>query len=467
MRLTDRAPRRVTSVLIRDVRRLENLERAWNVIQRNGRASKSESVKSEIEAFAQDAPNKIRALQRKLSRKTFKFAPAKGIRIPKLDSRGKKTGKFRPIVLAPVESRIVQRAVLNVLLKIPGLRPYIKTPFSFGGIRGERGTQKERKERSESLSAVPAAIQAVLDEMSNGARFVATADIRSFFTRIPKDAVTKIVSDVIQDEEMMALFRDAIDVELSNMAQLRDKAKDFPIEDIGVAQGNSLSPLLGNIILADFDRRMNEGDCRCIRYIDDFIILAPSKRAANARLRKATKMLAKLAMELSPEKSSKGGSSIDEGFDFLGINICPGAIRPGSKAQAKILNAVQATFEESLKAMRNVRHGQPFDKSLSLTSILKRVDGMIDGWGKHYWFCNDKQIFANLDRKFSELISRYLGEYARIRHETPKEKHQMLLGVSELQNIPREPFTYPKRAKTGVVSPIGLVSAFGHAKIGQ
>ena len=77
------------------------------------------------------------------------------------------------------------------------------------------------------------------------------------------------------------VFREAIDVELSNMAQLRDKAVDFPIENIGVAQGNSLSPLLGNIILADFDRVMNEGDCRCVRYIDDFIILAPSKKAAS------------------------------------------------------------------------------------------------------------------------------------------------------------------------------------------
>lgn len=437
------------------------------MIHRNGRASKSESVKSEIEAFAQDAPNKLRSLKGKLSRKSFRFMPAKGIQIPKLDSQGNKTGKFRPIVLAPVESRIVQRAILNVLLDIPGLQPYIKTPFSFGGIKGERGTQEGRKERNESISAVPAAIRAVLDEVGKGARFVATADIRSFFTRISKDAVAQIVSDSVQDDELMVLFRDAINVELFNMAQLQNKAQDFPIEDVGVAQGNSLSPLLGNIILADFDRQMNEGDCRCIRYIDDFIILAPSKKAAAARLRKAKEILLNLKMELSPEKSSKGGICIDEGFDFLGINVCPGAIRPGSKAQAKILNSVHATFDESLKAMRNVQHGQPFDRLFSLTSTLKRVDGMIDGWGKHYWFCNDKQIFENLDRKFSELITRYLGVYARIRTETAKEKHQMLLGVSELQNIPREPFIYPKRAKTGVVRPIGFVSALEHAKIGQ
>jgi len=417
------------------------------VIQRNGRTSNSENVRLELEAFAKEAPTKLRSLKGQLACGSFKFAPAKGVPIPKLDEKGKKTGKSRPIVLAPVESRIVQRAILNVLLEVPTLKPFIQTPYSFGGIRGERASQKDKVARSDSVSAVPAAIRAVLDEIGNGARFVASADIRSFFTRISKDAVTKIIASAVNDDELTALFRNAIDVELSNMAQLRHKAVDFPIEDIGVAQGNSLSPLLGNIILADFDRLMNEGDCKCIRYIDDFIILAPSKKAASARLRKATDLLATLGMELSPEKSSKGGVSIDDGFDFLGINLCPGAVRPGSKAQAKILRSVQSAFDDSLKVMRGIEHGQPFERASSLSSTLKRVDGMIDGWGKHYWFCNDRQTFDNLDQKISECIRRYLREYASIRAKTTATSHQRMLGISELRHIPREPFAYPKLGK--------------------
>lgn len=426
---------------------MRNLENAWSVIQRNGRTSKSEDVRLELEAFADDAPSKLRSLKGRLAYGSFKFAPAKGVPIPKLDENGKKSGKFRPIVLAPVESRIVQRAILNVLLDVPALKPFIQTPYSFGGIRGERAPRKNKPARSDSVSAVPAAIKAVLDEIGNGARFVASADIRSFFTRISKEAVTNIVASAVRDDQFLALFCAAIDVELSNMAQLRDKAVDFPIEDIGVAQGNSLSPLLGNIILADFDQLMNEGDCKCIRYIDDFIILAPSKKAASARLRKASGILEKLGMQLSPEKSSKGGASIDEGFDFLGINLCSGAIRPGSKAQAKILRSVQSAFENSLKAMRGIEHGQPFERAFSLSSTLKRVDGMIDGWGKHYWFCNDRQTFENLDEKISECIRRYLGEYSAVRTSAAAATHQRILGVSELRHIPREPFSYPKLGK--------------------
>lgn len=414
------------------------------MIQTNGRSSRSEKVRLELEAFAENASSHLRSIKGKLGQKTFRFMPAEGIEIPKLDAHGKKTGKFRPIVLAPVESRIVQRAILNVLLDVPQLQPYIKTRYSFGGIRGESGAEGGTEDRSKSLSAVPAAIQAILEEIGNGARFVACADIRSFFTRISKPIVTQIVSDAVKDEEFIALFREAITVELSNMAQLKGNAKAFPIEEIGVAQGSSLSPLLGNIILANFDKIMNEGDCKCIRYIDDFIILAPSKAAAGARLRMAKKILSELGMELSPEKSSKGGVSIDEGFDFLGINICPGAIRPSKKAQNNILNSIKLIFGDSLKEMRGVQSGQPFKKVFSLAGTLKRVDGVIDGWRKHYWFCNDKQIFENVDDRIAIQLQKYLGEYKIIRNKIPREKHQCILGVSETKDFSREPFAYPK-----------------------
>ena len=315
------------SALLKAVFKLDNLERAWRVIQENGRTSKSEVVKLELEDFAEDASHNLRSLMGRLHRKTFKFGKAKGVPIPKVDAQGRKTGKFRPIVLASVQSRIVQRALLNVLVDIPALQPYVRTPYSFGGLRKREQTPRapgEIRRRGDNPSAVPAAVKAVLDEIERGACYIACADIRSFFTRIPKSVVRAIIEEAVDDTEFVTFFDHAIAVELGNLAELREKAMDFPIEDIGVAQGNSLSPLLGNIILANFDRVMNEGDCRCVRYIDDFIILAPSERAANARLRKATTLLKGLGMELSREKSSSGAQSIRGGFDFLGINISPG-----------------------------------------------------------------------------------------------------------------------------------------------
>lgn len=437
----------MASALIKAVRNLKNLERAWSVIHRNGRFSKSDDVRKELMRFAEDTSSNLLSIKSRLGHNSFKFAPAKGIPIPKTDVQGTKTGKFRPIVLAPVESRIVQRAILNVLLEVPNLKRFIKTPYSFGGIKGEHTSNNDKRVRSEFVSAVPGAIEAVLKEINAGAKFIASADIKSFFTHISKDKVTSIIEQAVDDSEFVLLFRHAIDVELSNMAQLREKSREFPIEDIGVAQGNSLSPLLGNIILANFDMEMNKGDCRCIRYIDDFLILAPSKAAATARLEKAIVLLRTLGMELSPEKSSKGGVSIDDGFNFLGINICRGAIRPSLKAQHKLLRSIKANFDDSAKAMRGIKYNQPFSSTNSLSSTLKRIDGMVDGWGKHYWFCNDDQTFVNLDRRVSDLVRAYIGTYTIIRRDTPSASHQRLMGISELQSIVREPFKFPATGK--------------------
>lgn len=447
------------------LRAIRNLESAWQTIQENGRSSKSDKVRLELEEFAADAQNRLRSLQRKLARNTFKFPPATAVPIPK-DKPAKDGGrpKIRPIVLAPVESRIVQRALLNVLLDIDGLKPYIKTEFSFGGIRGNHSRSAQNiSEQRKSLSAVPAAIHAVLKAIEQGGRYVACADISSFFTRIRKSKVTAIIASVVKDQEFMDFLGQAIEVELENLAQLKQYADEFPTEDLGVAQGNSLSPLLGNIILADFDREMNDGDCRCIRYIDDFIIVAPTQKAANARLKKAVALLKSLEMELSKAKSSKGGQSIEIGFDFLGIHLSPGIIRPSDKARDKFLEKIDDAFRDGQRALIGRKNGQTVSKTDSLLGTLKRVDGTIDGWAKHYWFCNDGLMLRHLDEKVSEYVKGYLGAYKVARSEISPEHHGEMLGISQLKKISRNPFKYPRlsvsKKKIVAIRPLALATS--------
>jgi RNA-directed DNA polymerase len=431
----------LTSALTKAVRKIDNLESAWRVIHQNGRTSKSEEVRLDLERFAEDAPRNLRRLQRQLSGGAFRFEKARGIPIPKLDAQGRPTGKFRPIVLAPVESRIVQRAVLNVLVEIDALKPYVQTPYSFGGIRSQR--RRAEQNRSERPSAVPAAIKAVLNEIGRGATFAASADISAFFTRVSKEHVLRLIGQAIDDSEFIDFVRQAITVELENLALLKEKVVDFPIEDIGVAQGNSLSPLMGNIVLADFDRVMNEGDCCCIRYIDDFIILAPSKRAANARLRRAIELLRALGMELSPEKSSAGARDVKNGIEFLGISILPGLIRPSQKSRERFIFSIESVVKESQKAMISSKSGYIIKREQTLIGTLKRIDGMIDGWGKHYWFCNDGQTFANIDSRLSEQVGALIGCYRSVRDAMPPNRQMALFGLSELATMNRNSFTYP------------------------
>ena len=429
------------SNLRKAVHKSQNLEAAWRVIYRNGRFSKSDNVRQATERFAEDPSSNLRSIQRRMSRGTFDFGKARGAPIQKRDGKGQPTGKIRPIVIASLEARIVQRAILNVLVGIPALAPYVNTPYSFGGLRKVRSSDKKA---DDSLSAGPAAIKAVLDEIGRGAGWVASADITGFFTKISKSTVLSIIRDVVDDDDLMELLRVAIVVELENLNELRRFSDQFPIEDIGVAQGNSLSPLLGNILLSSFDAKMNDGDCCCIRYIDDFIILAPTKKAADARLKKAKSLLVDFDMVLSPEKSAKEAQAVGKSFGFLGIEISPGFVRPAKKARIKFLNSISVQIQISQSAIANLRHGQKLDPKLALIATLKRIDGMIEGWGKHYWFCNDRQLFRAIDENLRAAISAYLGAYSNTRTRLPSEKQHLPLGLTDLGEMERSPFAYPK-----------------------
>ncbi|WP_433760623.1 reverse transcriptase domain-containing protein [Brucella anthropi] len=425
-----------SSRLMRIVQSKTALEKAWRVIRENAQTSTSDKVRAEVQKFAEDATKNINALSTKLSRKTFQFPKSSGIPIAKQNADGTKSKtKIRPIVLSPLPARIVQRTILDALSTVTDLQFFAENTYSFGGIR----------KKQDGLAAVPAAVEAVLKAIGNGATHVAFADIRAFFTMIPKPVVTKIVADATADPEFMVLFESAIRVELENMTELKEKAQSFPIEAIGVAQGNSLSLLLGNLLLHDFDVQMNSGDCTCIRYIDDFIILAPSAAAAKARMKRAIQILSDFNMTLSEEKSTRDPIAVTEKFDFLGIEFNNGLIRPSRKAILKLESNVKSRFEQSLKGMHNTKIGTPIPKQHSLIATLNRVDGIIRGWGRHYQFCNDVYLLQRIDEKIQSLIRQFLGAYRDIKNKRAANDAASLLGIDELKYQQRKPLDWPKK----------------------
>ena len=365
------------------------------------------------------------------------------MKIPK-DKKDK--SNFRPLVVAKVESRIVQRAIHDVLVTVPAIQTYIHTPYSFGGVK---------KVKEDDLSAVPAAIQAVLNAIGEHGKFIIRSDISNFFTRIPKSVVIKIVADAIDDAEFVELFSRAIAVELENMAQLKSHAESFPLHDVGVAQGNSLSPLLGNLILYDLDRELNKHpDVSCIRYIDDFIIIAPTKAVAEDTFAKAGHRLGTLNMSVSAKKTQR--ARVDEGFEFLGIEFANGFLRPTKKAQSRMLESIALALAESRTALREQRKSGQLAQKLSLIETLARVGGIMQGWGKHYYFCNDGKCFEHLDNKVEEALKHYLAVYREERLNTDDAGRWRLLGIESLAQIERTPFKWPKKSNSSADKPLSL-----------
>jgi hypothetical protein len=89
----------------------------------------------------------------------------------------------------------------------------------------------------------------------------------------------------------------------------------------GIPRGSSISPLLGAFYLLELDRKMDMLDVKYFCYMDDILILAPTRW----KLRKAIRILNRTFNELRlvkhPEKTLIGRA--ERGFDFLGYHFDP------------------------------------------------------------------------------------------------------------------------------------------------
>ena len=82
-----------------------------------------------------------------------------------------------------------------------------------------------------------------------------------------------------------------------------------------------MSPLLANIYLNEFDQEMSSRGVNIVRYADDIIVEAKSKRAAERLLKTSRKYLeSKLKLKLNMEKS-RVVSVYSQKFKFLGFTL--------------------------------------------------------------------------------------------------------------------------------------------------
>ena len=119
------------------------------------------------------------------------------------------------------------------------------------------------------------------------------------------------------------------------MTELGDREETLT----GTPAGRDLSPLLANIALSALDdhfdrqwqqemgttwqrakrRQHGQGNCKLVRYADDFVLMVSGDRHhAEALREEAAAVLAPMGLRLAPEKTRV--VHIDEGFDFLGFH---------------------------------------------------------------------------------------------------------------------------------------------------
>lgn len=397
-----------------EAQRPQRLKQAWNAIYQNGIQSTSRKIKDGVRNFRSNEDSSLRKIYKRLHQEEWEFERQFGA--PK-----KRPGKqSRPIVIYPIPNSIVQRSILDVLQASPLIHPYYETKTSFGGIKNR---------------SVRQAIEAALKAIRRGSHFYIRSDIRDFFSNVPREAVISKVRELLNDEKFISLLTRGTDVELINIKTLKADAALYPTHEIGIAQGCCLSPLMGNILLSDFDAQMNDNSVTCLRYIDDFIILGPTLEAVSTAFKKANTILKNHRLSAySPftEKAKADVGNVSKGFEFLGCFIKPFIVSPSKKSRRKILKRIEDELAKSLKGMK--KPGDVWQERESLADTLVSISNILEGWGNQYSFCSDRHIFRDMDKQVDKCLEAYLWKYKSMYGGAGEKDRRRILGVHLLED---------------------------------
>ena len=233
--------------LFDEIRGEANIFSAWRHVKRSALNSDNSEIRGFAAEFEHQHQRHLRRIITQLREDRFEFDPAKGV----LKDKKKRlaSGKDpRPIAIATLKNRVVQRAILQVLQPRKARNPKdIDTRYEvLDDPRLGRINQVNHSEFGVGgliypYGGVRPAVNLVLNAMENGARYYYQSDIKSFFTRIPTKDVVEWVEKETGDGRLSGLFAKGLDIHLSNEDELAGYSKLFPSGGIGVAQGSSLS----------------------------------------------------------------------------------------------------------------------------------------------------------------------------------------------------------------------------------
>ena len=264
--------------------------------------------------YEADLDRNLTDLHERVHRGAYRALPSRRTYIPKAD------GKQRPLAVAALEDKIVQRATAAVLNAI-----YEEDFLGFSyGFRPKRGQHN-------ALDAL------VVGITSRRVNFIFDADVASFFDSVSKDWLVRFVEHRIGDLRIIRLIQKWLKAGVLENGVVT-------VSEKGTGQGSVISPLLANVYLHYvFDlwaerwrRHEATGDMILMRYADDIVVGFEHEADARRFWDDMRKRFEEFSLSLNPDKTrliefgrfaaerrARRGLGKPETFNFLGFTfIC-------------------------------------------------------------------------------------------------------------------------------------------------
>ena len=168
-------------------------------------------------------------------------------------------------------------------------------------------------------------------------RFVMRTDVKSFYASIDHHILLDCLAVVIKENAVLNL----IGQYLRRTVEIGDRFFDY---ERGISLGCPLSPLMGAFYLTELDRRVERLGLFYVRFMDDILLLAPTRWKLRAAVKAVNEMLQSLRLEKHPDKTFIG--RIERGFDFLGHHFSRRGLTLARSTIEKFVERTSRLYEQ-------------------------------------------------------------------------------------------------------------------------
>lgn len=268
----------------------------------------------------EDLDLKLADLHDRIHRGAYRAQPSRRQYIPKAD------GTRRPLAIAALEDKIVQRAVADIIEAI-----YEQDFMGFSyGFRPGRGAH----------DAMDALIVGIGNRKVN---WILDVDIRRFFDTVSQEWLVRFLEHRIADRRIIRLIQKWLKVGVLEDGKVTTS-------ETGTGQGSVISPMLANIYLhyvidlwaGQWRRQEAKGDMIIVRYADDMVLGFEHEADARCFWDAMRERLEKFALSPHPDKTrliefgrhaaenrKQKGLGKPETFGFLGFTFVSGKSKTG------------------------------------------------------------------------------------------------------------------------------------------
>ena len=361
----------------------DNLNRAYKRVKANKGAPGVDGMTTrDARAWLKEHQSE---LIEKIRRGHYTPSPVRRKEIPKPD------GGIRKLGIPTVIDRTIQQAMAQQIM------PIYEPLFSDGSFGYRLGRSAKD------------AIRKIKEYVEQGYTRAVVLDLSNYFDTIGHVKLLNLLRQNVKDERVIQLIKRYL------KSGVMENGVVTPTEE-GSPQGGSLSPLLANIYLNEFDQEFSKRGVPCIRYADDIVLLGKSERASLRLLESSVKYLEEtLKLKVNRGKSRAVSVFATRNFKYLGFCFGKGKkgvfIRVHQKSKKK--------FKDELRRLTSR------SRCGSIVNTMKRIEKSARGWLNYYGIADMKSNIEDINGWLYRRIRMCIWKQWKL----PRTRKRKLLGL--------------------------------------